>query len=694
MHDKLLLLHKLLHKITQIKNEDELTELFERYGERLDIDSEKDVIYLLFKDAQVLGKDMLALKSNATVAARNKKLAALNEEERTELAEVERIIDENRFCYHFQPIVSTLDGSIFSYEALMRPESDMGLTPFHILKYAELLGRLGDIERVTFLNVLSIIDSNKDSFKGRRVFINSIPQIKLNGSDMRRVGELLVKHSDTVIVELTEQAEFDEDELTELQERYQNMGINIAIDDYGTGYSNVQNLLRYMPSYVKIDHSLISDIQNNPQKRHFVREIVEFCHGTGIMALAEGVETSEELHAVVLLGVDLIQGFYAARPASEAIDSIPYEIEQEIRIYQQERQDGKDQQVYVAEDGERVQLDRLVSEDYQCVFAGKGDREDCEITIVGSPALDTEIHIEVAKDFKGRIMLENVHLSNVKNRPCINLNENSDVTLVLNGENKLDKGGIRVPEGARFTLAGEGILDIKVDGAEYFGIGNDISSSHGDLVFKQMGIVNINASGKEGVCIGSGLGGNITIDQGKIVLNIKGNTGVGIGALYADSKIEARNCALNIDLSLMKGVGVGSLTGSTNVSIGKSSPKINMSGEKAIAIGTLSGEKAEVLINDSLAIINARGFSCASVGSLDGNTDFKMENASFQAVIGGEIGLPFGGLSGDVKVSLINADTSVKMETGADIVSYLSAKHIETVNGRTNFSYNGNVIDL
>ena len=694
MHGKLLLLHDFLSEIMNVANEDELIQLSESYKDRLDINSEEDVIYKLLQDVQILGKEILFLKSCGTDISRNRKLATLTAEEKTELAEVAAIIDENRFYYHFQPIVNTLDGSIYSYEALMRPKSDMRLTPFHILKYAELTGRLDDIERETFLNVLDIIDTNKPKFRDRRVFINSIPKIRLNGSDMRRVGELLVKHSDTAVVELTEQAESDEDDLNDLKERYMNMGVKIAIDDYGTGYSNVKNLLRYMPNYVKIDRSLISDIQNNSQKRYFVREIIEFCHSTGIMALAEGVETSEELRTVILLGVDLIQGYYTARPDSEIIDSIPYEIRQEIKIYQQERQDGRDQQVYTAEAGERIQLDKLVTDNYKCILVGKDHTEDSEVTIIGSPSLDTEIHIEAARNFKGKIKLENVHLSNVKNRPCIDLSENSDVTLVLKGENKLDKSGIRVPEGARLTLEGDGILDIKIDAAEYFGIGNDLSSGHGDLIFNQSGMVSVNARGKTGICIGSGLGGNITISQGKITLTINGNTAVGIGSLYGGSKLDVCNCAFNADLSLMNGVTIGSMTGSADVHIWNSSTKLGMSGKELVAIGTISGDSANILINDAIMAINIRGFRCTCVGSLDKNTYFKVENASFHAAAGGEQALPFGGLSGDTKVSLVNADTAVKMETNVDIEKYISSGNIEITNGRTSFSNHGNEVDI
>ena len=694
MQDKLLLLHNFLNEIKNTENEDELTRLSARYKNMLDITAEEDVLYKLLQDAQMLGEELLFLKSSVTDISRNRKLATLTTEERTELAEVETIIDENRFSYHFQPIVNTCDGGIYSYEALMRPKSDMKMTPLHVLKYAELLGMQNDIERATFLNVLNIIDSNKAQFGDRKVFINSIPKVKLDGNDFRHVGELLMKHSGTVVVELTEQTESEEDEIDTLKERYQNMGVEMAIDDYGTGYSNVTNLLRYMPNYVKIDHSLINDIHNNPKKRHFVREIIEFCHGNDIMALAEGVETYAELRAVILLGADLIQGFYTARPDAEVIDSIPDEIRQEIKLCQQERQDGRGQQVYAAEAGERIQLDKLVEDDYKCIFAGESNTEDNAITIIGSPSLDTEIHIEIAKNFKGRIILENVHMSNVKNRPCINLGENSDVVLVLKGENKLNMGGIRVPEEARLTLEGDGKLDINVEAAEYFGIGNDASSRHGDLIFKQTNIVTIIASGRVGVCIGSGLGGNIMMAQGKFVLNIRGNTGVGIGSLHADSKLNICNCAIQANMSLMKSTAIGSLTGCVDVSICQSSTKLHIGGEEAAALGTLNGDNATVYINDALTTINVRGFRCACVGSVDKDTCFTLENAAFHVVAGGENSLPFGSLGGDTKVILNNADTSVTMETSIDMEKYISAVDFEITGGRTILSNYGNDIPL
>lgn len=694
MKDKLLLMHEFLNEIAHIENEGELAQLSENYEKKLMINSEEDVLYLLWKDAQTLGREILLLKTGGDNGLYSGRPAALTADEKIVLAEVERIIDGNLLGYHFQPIISTADGEIYAYEALMRPQSDRCLSPFHILKYAELTGRLNEIERATFLNVLNIIESDKAKFKGRKVFLNSIPKTKIADDDFKRVEELLRKHSDTVVVEMTEQDEPDETELNAVKERYLDMGIKTAIDDYGTGYSNVKNLLRYMPNYVKIDRSLLSEIQDSPKKRHFVREIVEFCHENDIMALAEGVETSEELRTVILLGVDFIQGFYTARPNAEIIDSIPYEIRQEIRICQQERQDGKNQKTYTAEKTEHVLLDRLVKDDYEYIVIGKDNPENSEVTVTGLPSLDTDIHIEIEKDFEGRIVLENVHLSNVKNRPCINLGENSNATFVLRGENKLNKGGIRVPDGARLVLEGEGSLDIKLDANEYYGIGNDLSSKHGELVFDQSGTVTIDANGQTGVCIGSGLGGTITICQGKYILEFTGDTGVGMGAFDADSRFNICNCDFSVEGSSARGVAVGSLRCDANIGISSSTVKISAGGGEVVAIGTIGGANAEVLIQEAIVITNiiARRGTCA--GALDNRTNLKTHSASYRATVRGGKSLPFGGFGKDTKVSLTDSDTVINLEKDVGLEKYISKDNIEIIRGRVKYTVMGEEVDF
>lgn len=256
-------------------------------------------------------------------------------EEQQEAMVVKKILEENLLYYHFQPIVSAKDGSVYAYEALMRSDMQPPVSPLTIIKYATNMERLYDVERATFINVSRYILEHQEQFAGKKVFINSIPGNQLQGDDVDLLKELLGGIEETgIVVELTEQSEMDDTALSEMKESFKRMNLEIAVDDYGTGYSNIVNLLRYMPDYVKIDRMLLSGIHNNPQKQHFVKDIIEFAHENQFKVLAEGIENGDELRTVVELNVDLIQGFYTARPNAEVVSEIALERRQEISSYQ------------------------------------------------------------------------------------------------------------------------------------------------------------------------------------------------------------------------------------------------------------------------------------------------------------------------------------------------------------------------
>ncbi len=280
---------------------------------------------------------------NQTVNAKNhkKKVARLKqsqfseftEEEIAKCDEVNSILDSHLLTYYFQPIISVDTCEIYGYEALMRYEQDRNLTPLEILKYAGSLGRLYDVEINTFHCVLNHVEEKEYLFSGKKIFINSLPGYQLQGADAAELVNRLRKHIGKVVIEYTEGSELDDSALLSRRETYRELNMEVALDDYGSGYSNVNNLLRYNPKYVKIDHGLISGIHKNEQKRHFVKSIVSYAEANDIIVLAEGVETMEELRTVIGLGVQLIQGFYTGRPTKIPVTEINDEIKSQIKRF-------------------------------------------------------------------------------------------------------------------------------------------------------------------------------------------------------------------------------------------------------------------------------------------------------------------------------------------------------------------------
>ena len=673
--------HSLFISVISLSTEAERIALMKQYRRKHTSQSDR----LILQDADIIS-EMLVRYKNYNVLL-NPKLAALTDTERAELEETEHILNENLFDYYFQPIVNAKNGEIYSYEALMRPKSFMKLSPLHILKYAALVNRLPEIERCTFLNVLGIIDARKAEFAGRFVFINSLPEVKLSGDDFRTITRMLLKHADTAVIEMTEQSEINDEGLEALKERYKNMGVRMAIDDYGSGYSNAGNLLRYMPNFVKIDRSLLNDIQSSPKKRHFVREIIQFCHDNEITALAEGVETAEELHTVILLGADLIQGYYTAKPTPDILPSIPDNIKQMIQRYYQEREEGIGQQIYQADCSERILLERLMQSGVKSIVIGANGNG--AVTLEGDPNTDTQIRVETRKGFTGKITLENAWLAGIKNKPCIDIGEENDVTLVLTGENKLDLGGIRVPESSRLTIAGKGKLEINVDETEYYGIGNGIGLLHGELIFEQDGRITVNARGQNGVAIGSGSGGIIRINAGQYRLNIQGDVGLGIGSMYSECEMTIHDCDIGMEMSCARGTAIGSIGRSSNLNIYKTSIKVFMSGIELTGIGSLGGEQAKTDLQEASCIINIKGERCAAIAALEGRSDLFIRYASVRLNVSGKQALGCGGFSGEAFVKLDTADTHVILDTPFPIPDQAKRWHTSFSQGQFILTYNG-----
>ncbi len=237
------------------------------------------------------------------------------------------LIKKNLFTYHFQPIVDARTGEICAYEALMRTTPEIGMNPGEIISVAKEYNRLYDIERATLFNVMEYIDTHHDEFGERRVFINIIPGNFLRKKDSRMLHNMYEHIFPQCTLEVTELNEASDEDLDVL---VNSPLFEIAIDDYGTGFSNIVSLLRFKPQVLKIDRYLITDIHKDVNKQMFVKSTIEFSQRNNIKVLAEGVETSEELNAVIEYGVDLIQGFYTARPAPKPLDGIPEKIRAEI----------------------------------------------------------------------------------------------------------------------------------------------------------------------------------------------------------------------------------------------------------------------------------------------------------------------------------------------------------------------------
>ncbi|HSP01151.1 MAG TPA: EAL domain-containing protein, partial [Thioalkalivibrio sp.] len=122
-------------------------------------------------------------------------------------------------------------------------------------------------------------------------------------------------HPASLIFELTETSAMD-DPITSLDllTRLRMKGFHLSIDDFGTGFSSMVQLVRLPFSEIKVDKSFVMTAMESRESRTVIRSIVELGHGLGLRCTAEGVETQEALEYVTEVGCDLAQGYHIARP--------------------------------------------------------------------------------------------------------------------------------------------------------------------------------------------------------------------------------------------------------------------------------------------------------------------------------------------------------------------------------------------
>ncbi|MDE7247089.1 MAG: EAL domain-containing protein [Lachnospiraceae bacterium] len=232
--------------------------------------------------------------------------------------EFHQMLDARKIAYHFQPIFRADDGGVYGYEALMRVDMPSLREPKMVLQIAKEEGLMKEIERLTMFvatdSYMALLDKGAVS-KTAFLFINSIANEALSPEDEKEYHERFAEIQDRVIIEITE-TENLEMELIRKKGAAEGFTGIFALDDYGTGYNSELNLLTLNPHYVKVDVTIVRDIDANENKQQIVRNIVQYAHERDMKIIAEGIETGAEMKKLLELNVDLLQGYYLARPGA------------------------------------------------------------------------------------------------------------------------------------------------------------------------------------------------------------------------------------------------------------------------------------------------------------------------------------------------------------------------------------------
>ena len=230
----------------------------------------------------------------------------------------QKLIREELVRYYFQPIISGKTGETIAYEALMRVSLPMITNPGQVMELAREEGCLHEIERITmFKSAESYLFLEREGLiSGKeKLFVNSVASQHMTEAESKEYMRRFTSLQSRLVVEITEEEGMDSSAL-EIKRNTLGLQGNFALDDYGSGYSNEKNLIDLSPAYIKVDISIIRDIDKSQDKQQIVSNIVSYAHERNMQIIAEGMETAAELETVLALGVDLLQGYFLARPAA------------------------------------------------------------------------------------------------------------------------------------------------------------------------------------------------------------------------------------------------------------------------------------------------------------------------------------------------------------------------------------------
>jgi EAL domain-containing protein (putative c-di-GMP-specific phosphodiesterase class I) len=255
--------------------------------------------------------DVMAMGRFADLIASMLEQRVLAERAREAASErLSRLIENSGLQMVYQPIVDLATGTVVGTEALARFSGEPVRGPDEWFEEAHAVARGTELELLAI--ECAVADIGKLA-AGTYLSLNVSPHTILSG---RLEASLRDAPPDRLVLEITEHAPIEEyARVVSALEQLRQAGLKLAIDDTGAGYASLRHILQLRPDIIKLDQSLIRDIDLDPGRRSLTLSLITFANETGSKIVAEGVETERELAVLRSLGVPTAQGYLLGRPA-------------------------------------------------------------------------------------------------------------------------------------------------------------------------------------------------------------------------------------------------------------------------------------------------------------------------------------------------------------------------------------------
>ncbi|MBZ5498786.1 MAG: EAL domain-containing protein [Acidobacteriia bacterium] len=230
---------------------------------------------------------------------------------------LQEIILRGRVVTAFQPIVRIQDRKALGFEALSRGAPGTSLQSADLLFGAAIKHNLL-VELDRLCRMRALLCSNRLP-ADVQIFVNTLPATirdpEFRGKHLIGFLEKAKVTPNRIVIEITEKLVIENLSLfQDAMSYFTDLGMALAVDDVGSGYSGLETIARLRPAYLKVDTALVRDVHVSLVNREMLKAIISLGRGIGSRVIAEGIQTAEELNTLLSMGVEYGQGFYLGRP--------------------------------------------------------------------------------------------------------------------------------------------------------------------------------------------------------------------------------------------------------------------------------------------------------------------------------------------------------------------------------------------
>ncbi|MFO6298533.1 EAL domain-containing protein [Rahnella selenatireducens] len=273
------------------------------------IEDEKSGIFLTF------------LLSSVLCAWSDKRFSRRN----TLLFGLKKALDKKELIPVIQPIIEAHSGNTVGGEVLMRwNHSALGnIPPERFIPLAEKNGLISRITQSALQSVADGIALGKYRLPREMTLFFNVSAADFMSDDILESCRLFMQKTQIADLhlglEITEREPVEDTRgVQELCQQLAALGVNISVDDFGTGNSNYRYLMQFRPRYIKIDKVFTSGIETDAKKEAIVRNIIAIAQDMRCMTIAEGIETASQKEKLAAMGITHFQGYYFSKPVEMA----------------------------------------------------------------------------------------------------------------------------------------------------------------------------------------------------------------------------------------------------------------------------------------------------------------------------------------------------------------------------------------